>query len=69
MKWDQTVTISDEVRVVSHNTSLSNVLLEQMNNILFVNCMNPSLFTQQMGATMALAEAISGSYPEFVKLI
>lgn len=69
LNWDQIVPISDEVASVSHDTSLSNVHLRTDEQYTVRELYESVAIYSANGATMALAEAISGSYPEFVKLM
>lgn len=69
IRWDQIVPISSEVAAVSHNTSLSNVHLRIDEQYTVKELYESVAIYSANGATMALAELISGSYPQFVKLM
>ncbi|RXJ01099.1 D-alanyl-D-alanine carboxypeptidase [Anaerobacillus alkaliphilus] len=69
IRWDQTVPISTEVAAVSHNTSLSNVHLRIDEQYTVKELYESVAIYSANGATMALAELISGSYGQFVKLM
>ncbi|MCT8136318.1 D-alanyl-D-alanine carboxypeptidase [Anaerobacillus sp. CMMVII] len=69
IKWDQTVPISTEVAAVSHNTTLSNVHLRIDEQYTVKELYESVAIYSANGATMALAELISGSYPAFIKLM
>lgn len=69
INWDQIVPISPEVAEVSHNTSLSNVHLRIDEQYTVKELYESVAIYSANGATMALAELISGSYPAFIKLM
>lgn len=69
IKWEQVVPISAEVAAVSHNTSLSNVPLRVDEQYTVRELYESVAIYSSNGSTMALAEMISGSYPQFVKLM
>ncbi|QOY37399.1 D-alanyl-D-alanine carboxypeptidase family protein [Anaerobacillus isosaccharinicus] len=69
IRWDQIVPISTEVAAVSHNTSLSNVHLRIDEQYTVKELYESVAIYSANGATMALAELISGSYPQFIKLM
>jgi serine-type D-Ala-D-Ala carboxypeptidase (penicillin-binding protein 5/6) len=69
INWDQIVPISPEVAAVSHNTSLSNVHLRIDEQYTVKELYESVAIYSANGATMALAELISGSYPAFIKLM
>jgi serine-type D-Ala-D-Ala carboxypeptidase (penicillin-binding protein 5/6) len=69
INWDQIVPITEAVARVSHNTSLSNVHLRIDEQYTVKELYESVAIYSANGATMALAELISGSYPEFIKLM
>lgn len=69
IKWDQTVPISSEIAALTHNRDLSNVPLRIDEQYTVRELYESVAIYSANGSTMALAELISGSYPEFVKLM
>lgn len=67
--WDQTVPVSDYVRDIAHDRRLSNVYLRTDEEYTVKELYESVAIYSANGATMALAELISGSYSEFVKLM
>lgn len=67
--WDQQVSISDYAHEISHNTALSNVPLRQDETYSMEELYQALAIYSANGATIAIAEAIAGSEPEFVDLM
>ena len=67
--WDQTIPISDYAHKVSQNNSLSNVPLRQDETYTIEELYQAMAIYSANGATIAIAEAIAGSEPEFVDMM
>ncbi|MEG0552578.1 MAG: serine hydrolase [Carnobacterium sp.] len=66
IKWDQTVPISDYAQQLSQDNSLSNVPLRQDETYTFKELYQAMAIYSANAATVAMAESIAGSEPEFV---
>ncbi len=69
IKWDQTVTISDYAQQLSQDNSLSNVPLRQDETYTFKELYQAMAIYSANAATVAMAESIAGSEPEFVDMM
>lgn len=69
VSWDQQVSISDYAFNISQNTSLSNVHLRQDETYSIEELYQALAIYSANGATIAIAEAIAGTEPEFVDLM
>lgn len=66
IKWDQAVPISDYAQQLSQDNSLSNVPLRQDETYTFKELYQAMAIYSANAATVAMAESIAGSEPEFV---
>lgn len=66
ISWNQQVPVSEYAHEISHNTSLSNVMLRQDETYSVKELYQALAIYSANGATIALAEAMAGSEPEFV---
>ena len=66
LSWDKEVSISDYAHQISQNYELSNVPLRSDDTYTIKELYEAMAIYSANGATIAIAEAISGSEPEFV---
>ncbi|WP_034551637.1 serine hydrolase [Carnobacterium funditum] len=69
IKWDQAVPISDYAQQLSQDNSLSNVPLRQDETYTFKELYQAMAIYSANAATVAMAEAVAGSEPEFVDMM
>ena len=69
IKWDQTVPISDYAQQLSQDNLLSNVPLRQDETYTFKELYQAMAIYSANAATVAMAESIAGSEPEFVDMM
>jgi len=69
LRWKDTVEISDYAYVISNHPGFSSVLLQQDEAYTIQELFNAMAIRSANGATIALAEALSGSEKEFVALM
>ncbi|MEI3613747.1 D-alanyl-D-alanine carboxypeptidase family protein [Pseudogracilibacillus sp. SO30301A] len=69
LRWEDTTKISDYAYTISNHPGFSSVLLEQDQTYTMEELFHAMAIRSANGATIALAEAMSGSEKEFVALM